>query len=161
MRRALSIAAVILVTACGSGTAVTSETQRPTEPTGSVVTQPPPTPPPAPAKTTPAGAKTFAFNDTATITQGSSDAAKLTVAAPVEFKPLNKYDRAAERGRYVYFVVTFENVGNEEFSYNPLDFAIILPDGQRITDYAFVTLPKGAPKEMHSGDLNPGEKVLG
>lgn len=146
-----TIALALTLSACGaSGTTVTQTVAPATAAT--VV------PPSAPA-TTKATAGLLMFDTAATVTQNGVDAATIAVAPPVDIKP-GQYDTPAERGKYVNFAVTFVNTGSKPFNYNVFDFFLVLPDGQRVQDFTFVTLPKTLPARMTHGTLNPGEKVV-
>jgi hypothetical protein len=107
-----------------------------------------------------AAGKTFAFGETAQLTLDGTDAAEITVGAPVEFTSTNQFDQA-EKGRFVYVPVTMKVTGKEKVSINPFDFEVVLPDGQRL-DVAFVAgLPKDAPADLDGADVNPGETITG
>ncbi len=157
-------AAVVLLVVLGVVLAVRGSDSAPTT-SGSASTAPPTTTsttrPPSPTSSATQGVQSFAFGQTATVTQRvGRTSGDVTVGAPVPFAPTSQFDKP-ERGQFVYFPVTVTATGTETFSANRFDFAVIMPDGQRLREAFIADLPANAPAELTSSNLNPGEKVSG
>jgi hypothetical protein len=104
--------------------------------------------------------KAFDYGDAGQLTLDGVAAAEITVEAPVEFTSTNQADKA-EKGRLVYVPVTMKVTGKEKVSINPLDFEVVLPDGQHLDAAEVTALPQDAPALLDSTDVAPGRTLTG
>jgi hypothetical protein len=72
------------------------------------------------------------------------------------FTPDNQFETPKAGNSFIAVEILYEATGTDKLSYNPFDWKVKDGSGAEFTS-AFVTKTP----ELHSGDLNPGEKVRG
>jgi hypothetical protein len=152
-------ALVIGLAACNTGQVASQKAAAsPTSPAKSAPA-PAPTPAPTPAPKPPAKT-TFTFGSPVTITDEGQPQMSVTVSAPV-------FGNTDSEGKAMVVVdVTIHATGKGPVDYNPLDWYIRGADGTHYDGDAMPNFESSTGQQLddqslHSGTLNPGEKVRG
>ena len=78
------------------------------------------------------------------------------VSADLNYKSSDQFTQPKAGNRFVAVEVLYGNTGTEKVSYSPLDWKLSDSSGFSY-DYSY----SGKGPELHSGDLNAGEKARG